>query len=314
MATPLSADRLLAALRAEGVKVREHPGWRSHDRNHKGAWGGVNGLVIHHTAGVDSLGLCWGGTAALPGPLCHTHLSKAGTATMLSAGRANHAGSFARNAHDAVVRESSKHPRPDSSEPIDGNRHYYGIEIENRGDGEDPYPKGQYEQAVRWAAAICRAHGWTADSVIGHKEGTRRKIDPSFSMTEFRSDVNERLQHSPSWGGDDEDQEDEDMAITDADVKRIARASADMTWNWDGVEPLHPTKANPTRQPENVLTSIWKQIDRTEKKVTAGNAAVAELAKALGARDELVDVDALVARIEAAIERVTVELNVPEGA
>ncbi|MCT2594234.1 N-acetylmuramoyl-L-alanine amidase [Streptomyces sp. N2-109] len=168
----------------------------------------MNGAVIHHTAGRNSLSLCYNGTSSLPGPLCHTHLSKSGTASMLSAGRANHAGSFARNAHDAVVSESATHPRPSASESVDGNAHYYGIEIENLGDGRDPYPAVQYDAAVRWAAAICRFHGWSADSVIGHKEGTRRKIDPTFSMDRFRADVAERLKDSA--GSDDTTPDKED--------------------------------------------------------------------------------------------------------
>ncbi|WP_309049288.1 N-acetylmuramoyl-L-alanine amidase [Streptomyces sp.] len=199
MATPLSADRFLAALRAEGVKVAERSGWRTHNRNSKGAWGPVNGIVIHHTAGTNSLNLCWSGTADLPGPLCHTHLAKTGVATMLSAGRANHAGTFAANAFNSMLNESSTHPRPDAAEPVDANARTYGIEIENLGNGSDPYPAAQYDQAVRWAAALCRAHGWTAHSVIGHKEGTRRKIDPSFDMDAFRDAVAARLAHDAGW-------------------------------------------------------------------------------------------------------------------
>ncbi len=49
MATPLSPDTLIAALKAEGITVVEHPGWRSNNRNSKGSWGPVNGVVIHHT-------------------------------------------------------------------------------------------------------------------------------------------------------------------------------------------------------------------------------------------------------------------------
>lgn len=145
MATPLSADRLLSALRAEGVDVREYRSWRTHNRNHRGQWGGVNGMVIHHTAGTSSLALCYEGMSSLPGPPYHTHLSKSGVATIVGHGRTNHAGWFARNAHDAVVAESSTHPRPDGAEPVDGNRHYYGIEIENRGNGRDPYPAVPYD-------------------------------------------------------------------------------------------------------------------------------------------------------------------------
>lgn len=201
MANPMTADQLVKALKDEGVDVREHAGWRTNNRNHRGPWGPVHGIVIHHTAGRDSLKLCFSGTSALPGPLCHTHLSKSGVATMVGHGRANHAGGFAANAHRSAVSEAKSHPRPDAAETIDGNRHYYGIEIENLGDGRDEYPAEQYDAAVRWAAAICRFHGWTAQSVIGHKEGTRRKIDPKgpvegrgdFDMDIFRADVQKRL-------------------------------------------------------------------------------------------------------------------------
>lgn len=202
MATPMSADQFVKALRAEGVDVHEYRDWRNHNRNHKGAWGPVNGIVIHHTAGRDSLRLCYEGTSALPGPLCHTHLSKSGVATMVGNGRANHAGLFATNAMDAMIRETSNHPTP-GPDAMDANARTYGIEIENLGNGTDFYPNAQYEAAVRWAAAICRFHDWTANSIIGHKEGTRRKIDPkgpvgsangpAFDMDRFRADVQKRL-------------------------------------------------------------------------------------------------------------------------
>ncbi len=203
MATPLSADRLIAAFRAEGIRVVEREGWRTHNRNHRGAWGPVNGVVIHHTAGTTSRDYVWSGDAGLPGPLCHTYLGKDGIAVMNSAGRANHAGNFATNAFNAMLNELATHPRPDEAEPVDANARTYGIEIENRGDGKDPYPEVQYQAAVRWAAALCRAHGWSADSVIGHKEGTRRKIDPSFDMYAFRKAVAERLKHKADWSPSD---------------------------------------------------------------------------------------------------------------
>lgn len=92
-----------------------------------------------------------------------------------------------------------------------------------------------------------------------------------------------------------------------------AQEIASAVWNWDGIDPLHPTKANPKHQPENVLTEMLQYLDRTERKVEAGNAAITEMAKALAARDSAVDVDSLVARIKAEIERVTVRLDVPDS-
>jgi hypothetical protein len=46
---------------------------------------------------------------------------------------------------------------------------------------------------VLWAAAICRAHGWSEKSVAGHKECQPGKVDPSFDMGVFRADVRKQL-------------------------------------------------------------------------------------------------------------------------
>jgi hypothetical protein len=203
----MTAAQFVKALKDEGLTVDEKkfPNWRTHERDDETgkAFGPVNGVVIHHTAGRNSLNLVYNGTSDLPGPLCHSHLDKNGKVTMISAGRANHAGTFAQNAFDAMLNEAKTHPRPNASEPVDANDRTYGIEIENLGDAKDFYPQTQYDAAVRWATAICRFHGWSADSVIGHKEGTRRKIDPRgpigkadgpmWDMDTFRKDVAARL-------------------------------------------------------------------------------------------------------------------------
>ncbi|MFE4679178.1 N-acetylmuramoyl-L-alanine amidase, partial [Streptomyces sp. NPDC056723] len=74
MAAPLSAAQFIAALRAEGVKVVEVGNWRTHNRNSKGAWGPVHGVMIHHTVTkgtAATVKLCRDGRSDLPGPLCH---------------------------------------------------------------------------------------------------------------------------------------------------------------------------------------------------------------------------------------------------
>lgn len=304
MATPLGADALVRALRAEGVRVVEYRSWRTHNRNARGAWGPVNGVAIHHTAGSNSLALVYGGRPDLPGPLAHAHLSKAGTVSLTSAGRANHAGTVAANAHAAVIAESSTHPRPDQAEPVDGNRCYYGLEIENLGTGKDPYPDVQYDQAVRWAAALCRAHGWSANSVVGHKELTRRKIDPSFDMDNFRRAVAARLRHPASWGPsattNPPEQEDDMPSATE-----IANA----VWSTTIPDPLRPGSGEEVTI-RGSLAGLAARAGRLESQLAAQTATIRELAAALGSRDAEVDVDSLVARIETALERVTVRLEV----
>ncbi|MGW1926511.1 peptidoglycan recognition protein family protein, partial [Streptomyces massasporeus] len=109
MATPLPADRLVAALRAEGVTVVEHPGWRSHNRNHTGTWGPVTGVMIHHTVSSgtrSTVEMCFNGYEGLPGPLCHGVIAKDGTVHLVANGRANHAGGGDPSVLQAVITET----------------------------------------------------------------------------------------------------------------------------------------------------------------------------------------------------------------
>ncbi|UXY28838.1 peptidoglycan-binding protein [Streptomyces sp. HUAS TT20] len=197
MATPLTPDALVRALRAKGVVVREHGNWRTHNRNHKGPWGPVHGVMLHHTAGSDSLRLCLEGTPTLPGPLCAGLVAKDGTVHLVGWGRTNHAGSGSAAVLAAVVAERTPPPAP-GPDAVDGNAHFYGFEIENLGTGHDPYPPAQLDAVERLSAALCRAHGWSAASVIGHREWTRRKIDPSFPMPGMRSRIDARLGPRPT--------------------------------------------------------------------------------------------------------------------
>ncbi|MER5886240.1 N-acetylmuramoyl-L-alanine amidase [Streptomyces sp. NPDC001941] len=200
MADPLSADAFLAALRDEGVRIVEYEGWRGRNRDHKGTWGPVNGVMVHHTVtrGTEAtVRLCVEGREDLPGPLCHGVIAKDGTVHLIGYGRANHAGLGDPAVLDAVKAEG---PLPPVGEPVtDGNRHFYGFECENMGDGKDPWPPAQVDAIVRVCAALCRAHGWGAaggTSVIGHAEWQTGKIDPlgpGITMPGVRASVTARL-------------------------------------------------------------------------------------------------------------------------
>jgi peptidoglycan hydrolase-like protein with peptidoglycan-binding domain len=196
MASPLTADALVRALRNEGVKVVEHSGWRTNNRNHKGAWGPVHGVMIHHTVttGTDAtVRLCFQGRSDLPGPLCHGVIAKDGTVHLVGNGRANHAGLGDDDVLRAVIAESAGLPAPNENN-TDGNARFYGFECVNLGDGKDPWPAAQLEAIEAASAALCRAHRWSARSVIGHKEWTNTKIDPrGFSMAAMRERVASRL-------------------------------------------------------------------------------------------------------------------------
>lgn len=196
MSQPLTPDQMVKALQEEGLRPVPVRDWKTHNRNHKGPFGPVHGVMIHHTVtGQDvmqTVALCYEGHLGLPGPLCHAVGGKDGKIYLVGHGRANHAGAGDPDVLTAVVAESVSRP-PDNEATTDGNRYFYGIEIQNRGDGKDPYPDPQYIAAVRYAAALCRAHGWSANSVIGHKEWQPGKIDPSFDMVAFRMAVKAQL-------------------------------------------------------------------------------------------------------------------------
>ncbi|WP_432027472.1 N-acetylmuramoyl-L-alanine amidase [Streptomyces sp. 1222.5] len=179
MATPMTASTFLAALKAEGVTVVEVGDWPNHNRNTKGPWGPVNGVMIHHTVTrgtANTVQIVRDGYSTLPGPLCHGMIAKDGKVHLVGYGRANHAGLGDPDVLAAVIAETK--PPTDNEATIDGNRHFYGFECENMGDDKDPWPAVQIEAIVRVIAAICRHHGWTAHSAIRHLDWQPGKVDP----------------------------------------------------------------------------------------------------------------------------------------
>ncbi|GGW19855.1 hypothetical protein GCM10018980_25340 [Streptomyces capoamus] len=210
MATPLTASAFLSALRGEGVDVVEVGSWRTHNREGHGAWGPMHGVMIHHTVTegtANSVAICRDGYSSLPGPLCHGVIDKAGTVHLVGYGRANHAGLGDDDVLAAVIAER---PVPaDNEANTDGNSRFYGFECINLGDNVDPWPEVQVEAIARAAAGICRAHGWGAESVIGHHEWQPGKVDPrgpigktggpALTMAKIRARVAELLdQKTPS--------------------------------------------------------------------------------------------------------------------
>jgi hypothetical protein len=235
MAAPLTADQLVAALRDEGCKVHEATGWRTNNRNHKGPWGPVNGVMVHHTVTgpeTDVVSLIFNGHGALPGPLATGCITKDGTIHLTGNGRANHAGGGDPDVLTAVINESygdyppPTHEHDGSPGSVDGNARFYGWECENEGDGQDPWPRVQYVAMVKATAGICRAHGWSAKSTIGHLEWSDWKPDPrGFDMKTFRRDLAACLAlPAGAWPDTQED----DVALTTDDINKVAKAVVDL--------------------------------------------------------------------------------------
>lgn len=212
MAPPLTASQFLAALRAEGLKVVEVGDWRTHNRNHKGPWGEVHGIMHHHTVTgpkVDGVSICRNGFSELPGPLCHGVIRRDGSVHLVGYGRANHAGGGDPDVLREVTNEAytgrpvAPNTHDGGAGAVDGNRAFYGFECENLGDGKDPWSAAQVEAMVRVGAALARAHKWSAKSVIAHKEWSDWKSDPSGpgmpTMPALRVRIDDRLEHAASW-------------------------------------------------------------------------------------------------------------------
>lgn len=254
MASPKGSTEILAALKREGCVIQEYGDWRNHNRNHVGSWGPVHGCMIHHTVSSTddgSVALCYNGHSTLPGPLCHGVGRNDGRIALVGHGRANHAGSGDDDVLQAVVNETAL--PADNEANTDGNRHFYGLEIVNRGNGTDTYPWVQYVQAVKWATAHCRMHGWSEKSVIGHKEWQPGKIDPlgpvigpdgnrfDFTMNRFRADVKAALAlPAGAWQGTAQEEEE----VTPEDIEKVADRVVEKLFAADVVPAVAPPDEN----------------------------------------------------------------------
>lgn len=170
-----SLSWLPEVLRSAGLKVAEQPGWLTRGSD----MGTVRGIICHHTVGpktgnMPSLRVITEGRPDLPGPLAQLGLGRDGTYYVISAGRANHAG------------------KGNWKNVTTGNSSFIGIEAENAGTKDDPWPEAQMDAYARGCAAILKKLGLDSGMCCGHKEYALpkgRKPDPLFDMDEFRARV-----------------------------------------------------------------------------------------------------------------------------
>ncbi|QOI67422.1 LysM-like endolysin [Streptomyces phage Beuffert] len=212
MATPMTASQIVAQLKKWGVKYKEVKSWETHNRNSKGAWGGMNGFIWHHTgADVSTANAAsyagstlYNGLSTLPGPLCHFGLAPDGTVYLVGWGRANHAGGGDPAVLQKVINEDysgNLKPTKGNSNGTDGNAHFYGVEIMYS--GSHKMTDAQYQAGLKLSAAILDFHKWSEKSVIGHGEWSNDKWDPGYAsgkimdMSAIRADVLKTLKAGP---------------------------------------------------------------------------------------------------------------------
>ncbi|MGW4603742.1 peptidoglycan recognition protein family protein [Streptomyces sp. NPDC004532] len=302
MATPMTSSQVVAQLKKWGIRYVEIPGWATHNRNSKGAWGGINGFIWHHTGASVSAAnaktyassTLYKGLADLPGPLCHFSIGLDGTVFLVGWGRANHAGGGDPAVLQHVINEDYNgqlKPTKGNSNGVDGNAHFYGVEIQYS--GSKAMADVQYKAALKLSAAILDFHverdGWGKDakSIIAHGEWSSDKWDPGYApgkimaMPGVRTDVKATLAAGPG-GTTAPQKEDDDMPAADV-------------WKADVIDAAPPpynnsdwNSGNKTWSAGYALSTTMLTGRKVEKKVDALTALVEQLAA---------KVDALTARL-----------------
>jgi hypothetical protein len=154
----------------------------------KGTWNG-HGIAVHHTGGVTSWQFVWDGRIGerIPGPLYNGEVYPNGLLHLTGWRITNNVGMINRHARDLVAAQQMPYDQelhPGADDYGRGNLELYGFAYQGT------TPNAAQAATMRAVcAAVCHAHGWTAQSIAGHKELTRRKPDPAEDMGRLRRDV-----------------------------------------------------------------------------------------------------------------------------
>jgi N-acetyl-anhydromuramyl-L-alanine amidase AmpD len=163
-------DWAAQVLRDAKLEVVEETGWATSGKDFVQS---LVGVILHHDgSGAGQVPahptVIIDGRSDLAGPLSQWYLSRRGVWHVVASGRANHAGAGHYNCIQT------------------GNSRLLGVEAANNGTTE-AWPEAQMDAYVRGIAAILRRLNAPSLMAIGHKEwAPTRKVDPSFSMRDFR--------------------------------------------------------------------------------------------------------------------------------
>jgi hypothetical protein len=223
---------MLAALAKWGITPKFHrPDWRTYNRNAAQGWGPLYGFVVHcfGSDGGDSGSLDYLRTGdplpppqgrGLPGPLSQFAITDDGQVWIIAWGTANHMGSIDPRLHALVLKDAA----PMSSDFVPNvnfkspgamhnvNDNYLGVEMTY---GKAPTAAQRKSVALLGAALMdALGTGYTAGSVIGHREATTDRSDPTgVPMWQLRREIDALLKAGPAGAPTQED----DMAMTPAE-------------------------------------------------------------------------------------------------
>lgn len=173
--------RLAKKLLQWKIPTKYVDGWDSNGIDPFNGRSDFHGVLLHHTAGTNSLNYIVNTNPYAPVRACHFLIGRDGTVFVVSGVGAYHAGRggpwrFPKTGGDVIIPKDQ------------GNQHLYGIEIESLGTKAaiDGSPAGMtVEQVVSTAllsAALLDAmraswRSWPVSRVIRHRDWTSRKVD-----------------------------------------------------------------------------------------------------------------------------------------
>ena len=179
----MKPKRIRYKLKRYNVDFRLMPGWASKRIDPYGGRSDFKGIMLHHTAGVNSERYIAYGNPYAPVRAAHFLVKEDGKVVVMSGSGAYHAGRggpwrFPRKGRDVIIPEDR------------GNSRLWGIEIESLGQrsrvGKNEFPEGMNTEQVVSTAFLCAAllnagrrswRSWPVSRVISHKMWTSRKID-----------------------------------------------------------------------------------------------------------------------------------------
>ena len=170
--------RLLQKLRAHDVNYKLVKGWDSASIDPYNGRSDFKGVLLHHTAGTNSLNYIVNTNPYAPVRACHFLVQRDGVVQVVSGVGAYHAG----------IGGAYKFSRLVTIPKDQGNQHLYGIEIESMGttatigNGEGAINIEQVVSTALLTAALLNAMQSTWKSlpvsrVIRHRDWTTRKPD-----------------------------------------------------------------------------------------------------------------------------------------
>lgn len=262
------------------IVQRETFGW---GRSSARAADPVKGLVIHYDGSNQGL-------AGRPHTSCIAYWKTTRAFHVGSArGWLDIGYSFGACPHGSVF-EGRGLDREQAAQP-GGNRDWYSVTLMS-GPAEDPTPA--QVDAVRQLRIWLMSKG-VSGAVRGHRDFISTSCPGDRLYGLIKSGV---FSEAP-------EQEDDDMP-----AKEIYEGA----WEQDRMPVPYGSATNPEWKPRSVLVDHGVKLRQILAAVEAQGATIRELVAALAQRDEEIDVEALVRRIEAAIEGVTVRLDVANPA